>query len=54
MSMDKIERLAYIITSEIKDRPVLEKFSQAEYRELVRRIRDFCKAELKRDKNGGI
>lgn len=46
--MDKIERLVYIFTRQIKDKPEVENFTREEYRELVRRIRDFCMDELKR------
>ena len=49
--MDKIERLVYLITGEIKDRPKFEKFSRDEYNLLLDRIKIFCERELeKRDK----
>lgn len=46
--MDKVERLAYLVINEIKDRPDVERFTADEYLALVRRVRDFCRAEVKR------
>jgi hypothetical protein len=36
--MDKIERLVYLITREIEERPAMENFSRAEYQEMLKRI----------------
>jgi hypothetical protein len=55
--MNKVERLAYIITSELKDRPVLERFTRAEYLQLVELVEKFCRNERKATKgenNGSI
>lgn len=50
--MDKIESYEHLFTHQIKDRPMQEGFSVEEYRELVKRIRDWCNKELSgNDKN---
>lgn len=46
--MNKIDRLAYLITSEIKDRPALEKFTREEYRKLLKQIAAWIQEEMKR------
>lgn len=45
--MDKIERLTYIFTRQMREKPEVEHFTRAEYREMIRRIRDWCMDELK-------
>lgn len=45
--MDKIESYEFMFTRQIKDRPMQEGFTQAEYRELIKRIRDWCNRELR-------
>ena len=45
--MNKIESYYYMFTRQIKERPNTAGFTLAEYRELVRRLRDWCNKELK-------
>lgn len=45
--MDRIESYLYMTTRLIKDRTTQEGFSPEEYRELLRRIRDWCMDELR-------
>lgn len=45
--MNKIDRLEYIFTKQIREKPTVEDFTREEYRELVRRIRDWCMDELR-------
>ena len=44
--MDRVDRLAYIITRELQDRAQLEKMSRAEYVQVLIKVRDFCRQEL--------
>lgn len=45
--MDKIESYVFLFTRQMKDRPTQEGFTLEEYRELIKRIRNWCDRELK-------
>lgn len=45
--MNKIDRLTYLITREIKDRPAMEKFTRDEYRKLLRQIAAWIQKETR-------
>ena len=45
--MNKIESSMYMVTRLIKDRTAQEGFTLEEYRELLRKVRDFCMDELR-------
>ncbi len=50
--MDKIESYLYLFRSLIKDRTTQEGFTPDEYRELIKRVEAWCRAELKGAKDG--
>lgn len=50
--MDKIEAYLYMVRSLIKDRTTQEGFTPDEYRELIKRVEAWCRAELKGAKDG--
>ncbi len=51
--MDKVERLTYLFTRQIKERPTKEDFSEEEYKQLIRNIHDWCGTELRGGKRKG-
>lgn len=48
--MTKAEELAYLTIKETEDRARTEHFNPEEYRELVKRLRDWCNNQLKGDR----
>lgn len=48
--MTKVEELAYIMTKETEERARTEDFNREEYRELMKRLRDWCSDQLKGDR----